>query len=78
VCASARTAEIEAGGRTYARREQEDEARRREGKGREASGAGTDLGAVVLLLGLDEGPELGDLEPLPFPGRPAASVRHIP
>lgn len=62
--------------RTYARHgaNKNSKMRRGEGKGK-ASGAGTDLGAVVLL---DEGPELGDLEPLPFPGRPAASVRHIP
>lgn len=72
----AQTAEIEAADvRTHGANKK---MRRGELKGREASGAGTDLCAVVLILGLDEGPELGDLEPLPFPGRPAASVRHIP
>jgi hypothetical protein len=75
------------GGRTYGTSKKIDEG------ASEASGRLTDLGAGVLRL--DEGPELGDLEPLPFPGhllssdldgsssnspfpgRPAASVRHL-
>jgi len=36
----------------------------------------TDLSAGVLRL--DGGPELGDLEPFPFPRRAASSARHVP
>jgi hypothetical protein len=35
----------------------------------------TDLGAGVLRL--DHGPELGDLEPLPFPRGSATRARHV-